>query len=189
MKKLITIFGPGDCMPESSLYQDAERLGSMLAEAGFGIVNGGYEGVMEAVSKGAHSSGGRVIGVTAEVYFARGKAANAYIGKEIKVKSAIDRMMELLDLADAFVACGISPGTLSEVSVAWDFMSKHFIEEKPCILIGEQWKKLCGVLFLQDGYKGKEHFVTFAGSPDEAVEKILAVLGKQMKLPELNIIV
>ena len=189
MKKLITIFGPGESEPESPLYQDAERLGALLADAGFGIVNGGYEGVMEAVSKGAHSAGGRVIGVTAEVYFARGKAANAFINKEIKVKSAIDRMMELLDLADAFVACGISPGTLSEISIAWDFMEKQFIEKKPCILIGEEWKKLCDILFTQDTYKGKEHFVTFAQSSDEAVEKILAVFGKQMNLPELNIIV
>src|SRR5689334_18245938 len=124
MKKLITIFGPSDCKPGSFPYDSAEQLGQLLAESGFGTVNGGYEGVMEAVSKGAHTAGGTVIAVTAEVYFARGREANPFITKAISVKSASDRLMELLDLADAYVACGISPGTLIEVATAWDYMVK-----------------------------------------------------------------
>ena len=52
MKKLITIFGPSEYLPESALYKNAERLGTLLAEAGFAVVSGGYEGVMEAASKG-----------------------------------------------------------------------------------------------------------------------------------------
>ena len=189
MKKLITIFGPGECRPESQLYQDAERLGNLLAESGFGIVNGGYEGVMEAVSGGARSAGGGVIGVTAEVYFARGREANEFITKEITVKSAVDRLMELLDLADAYIAIGVSPGTLIEVTTAWDYMLKGFISKKPLILIGKEWKDLCEILFMQDTYKGKTDLITLAASPEEALEKILAVFGKQMKLPKLNILV
>ncbi|MDP4236520.1 MAG: LOG family protein, partial [Bacteroidota bacterium] len=107
MKKLITVFGPSDCTAQSALYQSAERLGTLLAEAGFGVVTGGYEGVMEAVSKGARSAGAGVIGITAEVYYNRGREANEFVTKQINVKSAVDRLMELLDLADAFVACGI----------------------------------------------------------------------------------
>lgn len=188
MKKLITIFGPGESEPESSLYQDAERLGSLLAEAGFGIVNGGYEGVMEGVSKGAHSANGGVIGVTAEVYFARGREANEFITKQITVKSAVDRLMELLDLADAYIAIGLSPSTLIEVTTAWDYMLKGFIGKKHLILIGKEWKELCKILFALDTYKGKTDLITLAGSPEEAVEKILAAFGKQMKLPDLEIL-
>ena len=36
----------------------AESLGSHLAVSGYGVVNGGYSGTMEAVSKGAASVGG-----------------------------------------------------------------------------------------------------------------------------------
>src|SRR5947209_4966663 len=104
MKKLITIFGPAGCQPESALYQSAELLGALLGEAGFAIVSGGYEGVMEAVSKGACSAGGSAIGITAEVYFNRGREPNPFITKEVMVKSAVDRLMELLDLADAYIA-------------------------------------------------------------------------------------
>jgi uncharacterized protein (TIGR00725 family) len=175
-------------MPETTLYKSAEHLGELLAEAGFPVVNGGYTGVMEAVSKGAHSVGGGVIGVTAEVYFARDREPNEFLTKEIKVKSANDQLMELIDLADAYIACGISAGTLVEVATAWDYMLKEFMEEKPLILLGKEWEELCNVLFTQDAYKGRERFVTLVRTPEEAVGKLFARFGKQERLPELKIL-
>jgi uncharacterized protein (TIGR00725 family) len=188
MKKLITIFGPSECKRGTDLYSTAEQFGVMLADAGFGIISGGYEGVMEAVSKGARSAGGGVIAVTAEVYFARGREPNEFITKEVTVKSASDRLMELLDLADAYIACGISPGTLIEVATAWDYMLKGFMEEKPLILLGKEWKDLCAILFAQDSYKGKEHLVTFVATPEEALKELIQKFGKQDKLPELTVV-
>lgn len=38
----------------------------MLAERGHIVLNGGYIGTMEAVSRGAAEAGGHVIGVTCE---------------------------------------------------------------------------------------------------------------------------
>jgi uncharacterized protein (TIGR00725 family) len=188
MKKLITIFGPSECKPDSALYQSSERLGALLAEAGFGIVNGGYEGVMEAVSKGASSRNSGVIGITAEVYYARGREANQFITKQISVKSANDHLMELIDLADAYIACSISPGTLIEVATAWDYMLKRFMEEKPLILLGKEWKQLCEILFSLSTYQGKEYLVQFADSPEEAVHFLLQKFGRQEKLPELQLL-
>ena len=188
MKKLITVFGPSECHSESVLYHSAERMGALLADSGFGVVSGGYEGVMEAVSRGARSGNGGVIGITAEVYFARGREANEFITKEITVKSAVDRLMELLDLADAYIACGVSPGTLVEVATAWDYMLKDFIEKKPLILIGKEWKELCQILFAQNAYEGKTDFINLVETPEQALEKVLTIFGKQEKLPELDIL-
>ena len=188
MKKLITVFGPSECALESVLYKSTEHLGALLGQSGFGVVNGGYEGVMEAVSRGARSENGGVIGITAEVYFARGREANEFITKEITVKSAVDRLMELLDLADAYIACGVSPGTLVEVATAWDYMLKGFIEKKPLILIGQEWKELCQILFAQNAFKGKMDFITLVENPEQALEKLLARFGRQERLPELDIL-
>src|ERR1035437_7871138 len=140
MKKLVAVFGPANCKAGEGIYDDAERLGALLAQAGFAVVTGGYDGVMEAASKGARAAGGAAIGVTAEVYFAKGREANEYLTREIRVKSATDRLMELLDLPDAWCAIGNSTGTLAEVAMAWDYITKGFLLKKPMLLIGESWK-------------------------------------------------
>ena len=188
MKKLITIFGPSDCKPGDPIYDRANKLGGLLGEAGFAIVTGGYDGVMEAASKGAHEAGGGVVGVTATVYFNRGRVMNQYVKKELRVSSAVDRLMELISLADGYVACGISPGTIAEVSTVWDFFIKKFIEEKPLILLGSEWKAYCDSLFSQEGYQGKEHYITIVETPAEALAIMLQTFGTQEKLPELTVI-
>ena len=60
----ITVFGGSRCGPESAEYKEALKLGRLLVEAGFDVCSGGYAGVMEAISRGAHEAGGHVIGVT-----------------------------------------------------------------------------------------------------------------------------
>ncbi len=188
MKKLVTIFGPSECVEGDSIYARAHELGSLLADAGFAIVTGGYDGVMEAASKGAHEHGGGTVGVTANVYFNRGRIANTYIKKELRVSSAVDRLMELISLADAYIAVGMSPGTLVEVTTVWDYFIKGFIETKPLILLGEEWEAFCASLFSQPGYNNKQQYVTIAHTPEQAAEIIIAHLGIQEKLPDLNIL-
>ena len=188
MKKLITIFGPSGAQRGDHLYSEAEILGASLAEAGYGIVCGGYDGVMEAVSRGAASRGSGVVGVTAEVYTGRGRVPNEFITREVKVKSAVDRLMELVDLADAYVALGISPGSMLEVATAWDMMSKNFIEAKPLVLIGDEWRGICDVLLTQEWYLGKSKFVNIVDTPEEAIERLNDRLGLQEDLPELPVV-
>jgi len=188
MKKLITIFGPSECIPGDVIYDRAYQLGSLLADAGFAVVTGGYDGVMEAASKGAHEHHGWTIGVTANVYFNRGRTINEYVKKELRVSSAVDRLMELISLADAYVACGISPGTIAEVSMVWEYFIKKFIEVKPLILVGKEWKAYCNSLFSQPGYKSKEQYVTVVETPEEALSIILQIFGTQEKMPELSVI-
>ena len=188
MKKLVTIFGPSECQLGDAIYERAYEAGGILADAGFAIVTGGYEGVMEAASKGAHERGGGTVGVTANVYFNRGRATNAFIKKELRVSSAVDRLMELISLADAYVACGMSPGTLVEVTTVWDFFIKGFIETKPLILLGEEWEAFCASLFSQPGYENKKHFITIAKTPAEAAAIIITHLGVQEKLPDLTVL-
>ncbi len=188
MKKLITVFGPSECREGDIVYQRAYKLGALLADNSFAVVTGGYEGVMEASSKGAYEHHGSTVGVTANVYFNRGRQMNEFIKKELRVSSAVDRLMELISLADAYVACGISPGTIVEVSFVWDYFLKGFIEPKPFILFGSEWRLYCEALFSQPFYQGKEHFVTIVESADEALDILHQTFGKQEKLPELNIL-
>ena len=187
MKKLITVFGPSDVIPDSPLYKEAELLGVLLAQSGFNIVNGGYDGIMEAVSKGARANGAGVIAITAEVYSARGREANAFISREVKVKSAVDRLMELIDLSDACVAIGVSPGTLLEVITVWDYTLKRFIDKRPVILVGEEWDRLGNCFDDEDSMSHHRESFAYVHNARAAIAILEQHFGKQEKLPELDV--
>lgn len=57
----VVIFGSSACLPGSVEYGTASLLGELLGQAGIGIVNGGYSGTMEAVSKGARAAGAEYV--------------------------------------------------------------------------------------------------------------------------------
>ncbi|MDP4199498.1 MAG: LOG family protein [Bacteroidota bacterium] len=188
MKKLVAVFGPASCIEGDALYTEAQELGRMLAEANFSVVTGGYEGVMEAASRGAHDVGGTAIGVTAEVYYARGREANPYLTREIRVKSANDRTMELLDLPDAFIAIGNSTGTLVEVALAWDYMVKRFLPEKPLILLGTSWHNFIDCLSKGSDFQRTIRVVHPVHFVHEAAEYLREFFGPSAQLPSLDVI-
>ena len=67
-RKVVAVFGGGAPQPGSPAYIEAQRLGRLLAQAGYNVLNGGYSGTMEAVSRGAIEAGGHVIAVTSRVF-------------------------------------------------------------------------------------------------------------------------
>ena len=76
----ISVFGGAQPQPFSPEYEEARLLGELLAQRGHTVMTGGYIGVMEAVSRGAHEAGGHVIGVTCEDIEAwRGVKANQWV--------------------------------------------------------------------------------------------------------------
>jgi uncharacterized protein (TIGR00725 family) len=66
------------CGPDADEYKKALKLGRLLIEAGFDVASGGYAGVMEAISRGAHEATGEVIGVTMEQFKS---APNPYLNR------------------------------------------------------------------------------------------------------------
>jgi uncharacterized protein (TIGR00725 family) len=188
MKKLVSVFGPSECQPGDELYESARQLGSHLARAHFLVITGSYEGVMEAAARGAVEAGGKTIGVAAEVYHARGRSVNPYILKEVRVKSAVDQLMELLDLADAYVAIGSSPGTLLEVVTAWDFTKKGFLPRKPLLLVGNGWRELHNIFTTSAYFESYREHLTYASQPEDAIAHLEQTFGRQQNLPYLDVL-
>lgn len=188
MKKIVSVLGPGDVLPDSEYYQLAEEVGRLLVQKGFAVMNGGYDGVMEAASKGASEAGGGVLAVTAEVYYARGKNMNQYITKEIRVKSAVDRLMELIDLSDASIIVGNSPGTFVEVLTTWDFTKKKFIRKRPLIVMGAVWQALLGVFEKEKQFSDHREMLQIAETPQQAITMLEEQFGIQPLLPDLNVL-
>jgi uncharacterized protein (TIGR00725 family) len=59
----VAVLGSARLTEEDNRWQLAYRLGELLATVGFATITGGYGGLMEAVSRGAHMAGGHVIGL------------------------------------------------------------------------------------------------------------------------------
>src|ERR1700730_10711484 len=100
-RPLITVFGSSQAQPGGKLYADSFKLGRLLGVAGFDLLTGGYTGVMEAVSSGAHAAGAHVIGVTMRRFEDR---VNSYVMDEIRTASFYERFGWLVDRADGYIA-------------------------------------------------------------------------------------
>lgn len=143
MNKSVTIFGSSIPVLGEQQYEDAYKLGSMLAKYGFNVCTGGNAGTMEAVSKGAVENGAETFGVTLKGYFDK---HNKYLTKHLLCDTLFDRITNLVNGADAFVILQGGTGTLLELAVVWEFMNKGFLEQKPVACHGKMWKPVIEIL-------------------------------------------
>jgi uncharacterized protein (TIGR00725 family) len=93
----------------------AEEVGALLAEAGATIVTGGLGGVMEAACRGARSRHGTTVGLLPGL---DRSAANGWV--EVAIPTGLGELRNglVVRAADAVVAVGGGPGTLSEIALA-----------------------------------------------------------------------
>jgi uncharacterized protein (TIGR00730 family) len=144
-EKTVTIFGTSKARSGDAVFEMAFELGSVLAEAGYTIVNGGYGGTMLASAKGAALAGGKTIGVTCSAFGQR--SANEHISREILTATLDERLETLIQLGKGYVVLPGSTGTLLELAKVWELQNKGFLSPpKPIILLGEFWKPLVNLI-------------------------------------------
>jgi uncharacterized protein (TIGR00730 family) len=139
-QKIVVVFGgrhPTEGDPE---YAEAVRLGSLLAAARYTVMNGGYAGVMEAVSRGVTQAGGTAIGVTMEIF--GNLPPNPYLTREIRSRNFFERLEILASRAAGFIALRGGMGTLTEISLVWNMLQTRTMAPKPVILVGKFWRPL-----------------------------------------------
>jgi uncharacterized protein (TIGR00725 family) len=111
----IAVVGPGENAAKEAIA-DATAVGKLIAERGWVTLTGGRAaGVMAAATRGAAEAGGLTIGILPGT--AKRDAAD---GVSIALATGLGeaRNAVLVTAADAVVACGMSPGTASEVALA-----------------------------------------------------------------------
>jgi uncharacterized protein (TIGR00730 family) len=138
--RTVAVFGSGSAPPDDPVLVQAERLGKLLAEAGFTLVNGGYGGTMEAASRGARQAGGEVIGITMDLFAPR-LQPNHWLTKEHRVKDFFPRLKQLAS-ADAFVVLRGGIGTLTEATLVWSLLQTGQVSPRPFVFVGDGWHGL-----------------------------------------------
>ena len=185
--KTITIFGSSLPGEGSTAYEDARRLGQLLAERGIAVCNGGYGGLMAASARGAREAGGHTIGVTCTLWPGE---ANPWIAEEIRAASFIERLMSLIERADAYVVLPGGTGTLAELALVWEMMNKSTLARtvggrKPLLVMAPYWQPVIDCLSQESGLNAHGvgqrapamNMVTLVERPEDVVKSLGLLLG------------
>src|SRR5438477_11994465 len=163
-EKIVTIFGGSKCGEGDPEYTEALRVGEMLADAGFTICTGGYAGVMEAASRGAHERGGRVIGITMNQFKSE---PNRYLTEKVPSEHFYERLQRLITQSVGYIALRGGMGTVTEVSLVWYKLQTRVLDHRPLVLLGNCWpplmKEFQRVLAVSDADVG---LLNFANTPE-----------------------
>ena len=148
----ITVFGGSQPKPGESAYEQALHLGSLIGEAGYTVLTGGYIGTMEAVSRGASEAGAHVIGVTCdEIEAWRPVKPNPWVAEEIRFPTLRQRLYALIESCDAALALPGGVGTMTEISLMWNLLLTAAIPPRPLITIGSGWRAVVSQLYAHNG--------------------------------------
>lgn len=149
-KKFVTVFGSSVPQPGDAEYEYAYQLGKKLAQNNINVCSGGFQGIMDAVSKGARECDAEAVGVTLDIYNVH---ASKYLSREIVCNTLFDRLKSLIEIGDAYVVLQGGTGTLLELALVWEYMNKNMIQTKPFACHSSLWK---GIVELMEKQITKE---------------------------------
>jgi uncharacterized protein (TIGR00730 family) len=176
MKKRVTVFGSAFPKDGESEYKDAYILGSLLAQKGFDVNTGGYNGIMEAVSRGVKDNGGNAVGIT--LNYLKSKPNN-FLHSTISCNTLFERITKLIELGDAYIILQGGTGTLLELAVVWEFLNKGLMNDKPVACHSLMWKEIGTILNKQLVKEGRDiNRISFFEEIEEMVEFISDRLNK-----------
>ncbi len=155
--------------PGSRDWIQAFEVGVALGKAGAVTMNGGYGGIMEACSSGAVSEGGAVVGITCQDL--PEKSPNSFITDNWVADRWDQRLLSLIWLADGYIICPGSSGTLVELSMVIETQLKGFLPLRPAVGLGSFWKTVAQRI------TDTKKIISFASTPVAAVQ---IALGKMV---------
>jgi uncharacterized protein (TIGR00730 family) len=139
--RAVSVFGSARTRPGMEEYELGERIGSALAEVGYGVITGGGPGVMEAANKGASEAGGISVGLGIELPFEQG--LNDYIDIGLEFRYFFVRKTMFVKYSQAFVVLPGGFGTLDELFEAVTLVQTNKITQFPIVLVGtDYWSGL-----------------------------------------------
>ncbi|WP_395295257.1 LOG family protein [Kitasatospora hibisci] len=135
----------GGVVPASAQEETlAEEIGRALAQAGYQLLHGGYNGLMEAAARGAGGQGAMVTAVTLTGKHDEWGAFNPHTTLSVHLPDPGARLSHYLENADLVVAMGGGVGTLHELTAALYYATT--IRPVPVCLAGASALRLLAFL-------------------------------------------
>jgi uncharacterized protein (TIGR00730 family) len=175
----VSVFGSARTKPDNKYYKQAEEIGYLLTQSGYGVISGGGPGIMEAANKGASRGEGKSVGLNIELPFEQ--SSNPYIDNDklINFDYFFVRKVMFVKYAQGFIVLPGGVGTLDELFEAITLIQTQKIGKFPIVLVGKAyWKGL--LAWIKEVMLAKEKnisiedldLINVVDTPAEAVEII-----------------
>ena len=175
----VSVFGSARTKSDNKYYKQAEEIGYLLTQKGYGVITGGGPGIMEAANKGAKRGDGKSVGLNIELPFEQ--SSNPFIDNDklINFDYFFVRKVMFVKYAQGFIVLPGGVGTLDELFEAITLIQTNKIGKFPIVLVGKSyWKGLLDwikvVLLDEEKNISKEDLklINIVETPVEAVEII-----------------
>ena len=135
----VTIFGSARTPSDHQYYKVAEEIAAKLVRHGYGVITGGGPGIMEAGNKGAHSEGGKSVGLNIQLPFEQFN--NVYIDRDklLNFDYFFVRKVMFVRYSQGFVVLPGGFGTLDEFFEALTLIQTNKIGRFPIVLVGKDY--------------------------------------------------
>ncbi len=174
-----TFFGTARQTFESHFYEDATALAARLAKAGFAVISGGNDGIMQAANKGAFEAGGASVGLN--IRLDENPHLNQYLTDSVTFDHFFVRKVMLAFASEVYIYFPGGFGTLDEFTEILTLVQTKKIRKVPIVLYGkEYWQPLLD--FFTNKLLGEHQAINaedmelfhLVDSVDEAYEYIVA---------------
>lgn len=135
----VSVFGSARTKPENIYYRQAEEIGYLLTQKGYGVITGGGPGIMEAANKGAKRGKGKSVGLNIELPFEQ--SHNEFIDNDklLNFDYFFVRKVMFIKYAQGFIVLPGGVGTLDELFEAITLIQTGKIGKFPIVLIGSSY--------------------------------------------------
>ena len=175
----VSVFGSARTKSDNQYYHQADEIGYLLTQKGYGVITGGGPGIMEAANKGAMRGDGKSVGLNIELPFEQ--SHNEFIDNDkiLNFDYFFVRKVMFVKYAQGFIVLPGGVGTLDELFEAITLIQTGKIGKFPIVLVGKSyWKGLMGwikaTMLAEEKNISPEDFDLFniVETPEEAVEII-----------------
>ena len=135
----VSVFGSARTKSNNNFYKQAEEIGYLLTQRGYGVISGGGPGIMEAANKGAKRGGGKSVGLNIEL--PSEQSHNKYIDKDkiLNFDYFFVRKVMFVKYAQGFIVLPGGVGTLDELFEAITLIQTQKIGKFPIVLLGKAY--------------------------------------------------
>lgn len=185
----VSVFGSARTPRDHQHYKMAEDIAAKLVRHGYGVITGGGPGIMEAGNKGAHSEGGKSVGINIVLPFEQFN--NIYIDRDklLTFDYFFVRKVMFIKYSQGFVVLPGGFGTMDEFFEALTLIQTNKIGRFPIVLVGKNyWAGLLDWIkstILVNNYISEEDLELFSVVEDatEAVKVIDDFYSKYLLSP------